>query len=617
MPLKNKVNVVTNSDITNDIAVSANVSIRNPISVRSGGSGDTYTKKEIDEKFSVVNEEITIINSRLDECGPSIQEIGTESECDDRTNQWYRIHDSEDESNDNNPFFVSITHFYEEDILTEPQCQANGTSINDWNRLNENFDENFSQIFAPTASGEEFEASYVYTAKYTIYEETEEVEDEETGEIIVQPVGDPIEFSALRVGASSKVGELSVPSLKGSHFKVTVGHYFSYNGVTYEKIYDESLAEVQMGTGTFELYNEPTTYDVYNDADLLYIHTMGNGRFFVYDIAVVEEERDETKHKEVVDKDQLDDDFEYFRHTEIEPIESSIEIAQQDINNLGTDVAALEDDVAEIEEKMGDIQIFDVDVLPEPGRDYLKVLYRCNGMIYQCVQTGRGSEDFFDFDNLSGTSEITSSNFITAMGDVSRVLADNIDDSFYELSKIYRNSNDGLKMGSSKAGGYLDFFFSRPNDNEPFTQITINFKNYSSTKTAHFYCELNDVSKGQDLEPGEESSFTFNENLDPDLTRFWFESDTNSSDKRIIVKSIYIKYGTEDVYEWQEVIGGGEGGERMSYEEAMDILEPFEIVGSTLKLSGSSTIRNGQVHLGYSATVDPETETIVINGGDE
>ena len=38
MPLKNEVNVVTN-DITNDIAVSANVSIRNPISVRSGGSG--------------------------------------------------------------------------------------------------------------------------------------------------------------------------------------------------------------------------------------------------------------------------------------------------------------------------------------------------------------------------------------------------------------------------------------------------------------------------------------------------------------------------------------------------------------------------------------------------
>lgn len=37
MPLKNEVNVVTN--ITNDIAVSANVSIRNPISVRSGGSG--------------------------------------------------------------------------------------------------------------------------------------------------------------------------------------------------------------------------------------------------------------------------------------------------------------------------------------------------------------------------------------------------------------------------------------------------------------------------------------------------------------------------------------------------------------------------------------------------
>ena len=47
MPLKN---------ITNDIAVSANVSIRNPI--RVVGGSDSYTREEIDERFNEVNEEL-------------------------------------------------------------------------------------------------------------------------------------------------------------------------------------------------------------------------------------------------------------------------------------------------------------------------------------------------------------------------------------------------------------------------------------------------------------------------------------------------------------------------------------------------------------------------------
>ena len=183
------------------------------------------------------------------------------------------------------------------------------------------------------------------------------------------------------------------------------------------------------------------------------------------------------------------------------------------------------------------------------------------------------------------------------------------------LIKIFINNNNGLKFGSSKQTGYADF--DMPSDGDlPLTSVKIDVENYSSSKNAHLRIELEDDNVDIILEPSEVLSYSFVPHIYED-NKYWFALETLDTydttdeetdepvsikcDPRTLLHTLQLQYG-QDAFEWKQL--GGNAGDILSFAEAQDILEPFNIVDTNFIVSGSSTIEDNTLELGVSAEVD-------------
>ena len=416
-------------------------------------------------------------------------------------------------------------------------------------------------------------------------------------------------YRAIRVGTSGQ-GILSFTT-EQPKITLSIGKYFYYNAKTGEKGYDVG-SKVSINGNEYELRETPQQITIIPNGGTIEITNI-NGRIFIYSIAYETEPVLTYDTKEVAKLEDLDNSIKDFNTEVIQPLSETVQQNSQDINKIN-------DDLNTIHTEMGDIQIFQAyNQLPEPSYDYLNKIYRLNGILYQCVQTEIGRVYNFDFDKVSGSAEINDGNVENIYNEVDPDTPMSNYVTISTINKVFRNNNNGLKFGSSKLTGWSNF--NMPLDGDlPLTNVKINIENYSSSKKSHLHISLSgDIDIV--LEPSEKLSYSFAPfNIGGD---YWFNletldtyettdettggSITHNCDPRILLHSLQLEYG-HNAFEWKQL--GGNAGDVLSYEEALDILEPFEITNTNFIVSGSSTINGNTLELGVSAEIN-DTKIII------
>lgn len=565
MPLKNKitlqstsdlaqVNIQSNSSIdTNRVGIQSNIGIKDPIQVN-------FTVKSI-----------KIVDDR---------------EGLKQTNQWFR---DNGEYVNGRPFFVEENYKPSSLVECPANCGKNNTAVN--TRTIGNYFDNIEHI----------------TTNWTVVNKVYTVFLDVPNEQI---------YRAIRVGTSGQ----GILSFTTEQPKITllIGKYFYYNAQTGEKGYDEG-SKVSINGNEYELSETPRQITVIPNNGTIEITNI-NGRIFIYSIAYETEPVLTYDTKEVAKLEDLDNSIKDFNTEVVEPLDKNIKQNSQDINNIQNHIIEINDDLNIIHTETGDIQIFQAyDQLPEPSYDYLNKIYRLNGILYQCVQTETGRFYNFDFDKVSGSAEINDDNVENIYNEVDpdAPMIDYV--TISAINKLFRNNNNGLKFGSSKLTGTADFDMPL-NADLPLTNVKIDIENYSSSKKSHLYISL-DGDIDIVLEPSEKLSYSFTPfNIGGG---YWFNletldtyettdeetggSITHNCDPRVLLHSLQLQYGN-NAFEWKQL--GGNAGDVLSYEEALDILEPFEITNTNFIVSGSSTINGNTLELGVSAKID-DTKIII------
>lgn len=250
-------------------------------------------------------------------------------------------------------------------------------------------------------------------------------------------------MNGIRLGTKSATGTITVTLLQEG--SLTFHRYFGFNGSTNTiTSYDASASVVIDGT----TYNFTS-----NEEDLVIpvsagTHTIKNvnGRILFLSFVFGGEAYYTYEKKHLARQEDLDAKVEELEtaDTKLEDKIKTVEKATQ------TNSSAIES----VNAKLGSVQIFDVTKLPKASMEHLSNIYRCQGILNQCIQLGDGEHKDFVF-NLSGTSEIKLDN-----PDTVEMFYKEIDKSFnkhFEIadgSKMFRN-NGNIKLGSSSATGYI------------------------------------------------------------------------------------------------------------------------------------------------------------------
>ena len=250
-------------------------------------------------------------------------------------------------------------------------------------------------------------------------------------------------MNGIRLGTKSATGTITVTLLQEG--SLTFHRYFGFNGSTNTiTSYDASASVVIDGT----TYNFTS-----NEEDLVIpvsagTHTIKNvnGRILFLSFVFGGEAYYTYEKKHLARQEDLDAKVEELEtaDTKLEDKIKTVEKATQ------TNSSAIES----VNAKLGSVQIFDVTKLPKASMEHLSNIYRCQGILNQCIRLGDGEHKDFVF-NLSGTSEIKLDN-----SDTVEMFYKEIDKSFnkhFEIadgSKMFRN-NGNIKLGSSSATGYI------------------------------------------------------------------------------------------------------------------------------------------------------------------
>ena len=579
MPLKNKINLQSTSNLA-QVGIKSNSSInsttiRSSTSVTSGIKVSTVTdatnkigiqgnvgiKDPIQVNFIVKS--IKIVDSR---------------EGLEQTNQWFR---DNGEHVNGRPFFVEENYKPSSLVECPANCGKNNTAVN-----------------AQTI-GNYFDSIEHITTNWTVVNKVYTVFLDVPNEQI---------YRAIRVGTSGQ----GILSFTTEQPKITllIGKYFYYNAQTGEKGYDNG-SKVSINGNEYELSETPQLITIVPNNGNIEITNI-NGRIFIYSIGYNTEPVLTYDTKEVAKLEDLDNSIKDFNVEVVGPLSETVQQNSQNISNI-------QDDLNIIHTETGDIQIFQAhNQLPEPSYDYLNKIYRLNGILYQCVQTETGRVYNFNFDKVSGSAEINDANVENIYNEVDPDTPMINYVTISAINKVFRNNNNGLKFGSSKLTGTANF--DMPLDGDlPLTNVKIDIENYSSSKKSHLHISLEgDIDIV--LEPSEKLSYSFAPQMHQNGTAYLFNletldtyviideatgvSITHNCDPRVLLHSLQLQYGN-NAFEWKQL-----RGDVLSYEEALDILEPFGITDTSFIVSGSSTINRNTLELGVSAEIN-DTKIII------
>ena len=579
MPLKNKINLQSTSDLA-QVGIKSNSSInsttiRSSTSVTSGIKvstvadatnkigiqGNVGIKDPIQVNFIVKS--IKIVDSR---------------EGLEQTNQWFR---DNGEHVNGRPFFVEENYKPSSLVECPANCGKNNTAVN--TQTIGNYFDNIEPI----------------TTNWTVVNKVYTVFLDVPNEQI---------YRAIRVGTSGQ----GILSFTTEQPKITllIGKYFYYNAQTGEKGYDNG-SKVSINGNEYELSETPQLITIVPNNGNIEITNI-NGRIFIYSIGYNTEPVLTYDTKEVAKLEDLDNSIKNFNAEVVKPLSETVQQNSQNISNI-------QDDLNIIHTETGDIQIFQAhNQLPEPSYDYLNKIYRLNGILYQCVQTETGRVYNFNFDKVSGSAEINDANVENIYNEVDPDTPMINYVTISAINKLFRNNNNGLKFGSSKLTGWANF--DMPLDGDlPLTNVKIDIENYSSSKKSHLHISLEgDIDIV--LEPSEKLSYSFAPQMHQNGTAYLFNletldtyviideatgvSITHNCDPRVLLHSLQLQYGN-NAFEWKQL-----RGDVLSYEEALDILEPFGITDTSFIVSGSSTINGNTLELGVSAEIN-DTKIII------
>ena len=579
MPLKNKINLQSTSDLA-QVGIQSNSSInsttiRSSTSVTSGIKvstiadatnkigiqGNVGIKDPIQVNFIVKS--IKIVDSR---------------EGLEQTNQWFR---DNGEHVNGRPFFVEENYKPSSLVECPANCGKNNTAVN--TQTIGNYFDNIEPI----------------TTNWTVVNKVYTVFLDIPNEQI---------YRAIRVGTSGQ----GILSFTTEQPKITllIGKYFYYNAQTGEKGYDNG-SKVSINGNEYELSETPQQITVIPNNGNIEITNI-NGRIFIYSISYYTEPVLTYDTKEVAKLEDLDNSIKNFNAEVVKPLSETVQQNSQNISNI-------QDDLNIIHTETGDIQIFQAhNQLPEPSYDYLNKIYRLNGILYQCVQTETGRVYNFNFDKVSGSAEINDANVENIYNEVDPDTPMSNYVTISAINKLFRNNNNGLKFGSSKLTGWANF--DMPLDGDlPLTNVKIDIENYSSSKKSHLHISLEgniDIV----LEHSEKLSYSFAPRMHQNGTAYLFNlgtldtyetideatggSITHNCDPRVLLHSLQLQYGN-NAFEWKQL-----RGDVLSYEKALDILEPFGITDTSFIVSGSSTINGNILELGVSAEIN-DTKIII------
>ena len=585
MPLKNKINLQSTSDLA-QVGIQSNSSInsttiRSSTSVTSGIKVSTVadTTNKIGIRGNVGIKDPIQVNFIV----KSIKIVDSREGL-EQTNQWFR---DNGEHVNGRPFFVEENYKPSSLVECPANCGKNNTAVN--TQTIGNYFDNIEPI----------------TTNWTVVNKVYTVFLDIPNEQI---------YRAIRVGTSGQ----GILSFTTEQPKITllIGKYFYYNAQTGEKGYD--VSKVSINGNEYELSETPQQITVIPNNGNIEITNI-NGRIFIYSIGYNTEPVLTYDTKEVAKLEDLDNSIKDFNVEVVGPLSETVQQNSQNISNIQNHIIEIDNDLNTIHTETGDIQIFQAhNQLPEPSYDYLNKIYRLNGILYQCVQTETGRVYNFNFDKVSGSAEINDANVENIYNEVDPDTPMINYVTISAINKVFRNNNNGLKFGSSKLTGWANF--DMPLDGDlPLTNVKIDIENYSSSKKSHLHISLEgDIDIV--LEPSEKLSYSFAPQMHQNGTAYLFNletldtyviideatgvSITHNCDPRVLLHSLQLQYGN-NAFEWKQL-----RGDVLSYEKALDILEPFGITDTSFIVSGSSTINGNILELGVSAEIN-DTKIII------
>lgn len=286
------------------------------------------------------------------------------------------------------------------ELTSNCNTTKNGTQIGNYGAFNGYFDKSLNELYGDNFTVSSF--TNVYTAYYPNVD------------------GNPV--SAIRIGTKN-AGEIILSNLPEgiTKLKLIVGKYFSYNGSTGQKSYDENAVlqigipgEIEMGaqgfiTFDYSLEEEPTELEIdleelgYIGGEIALISygSSSRGRVFLYGFIAEAAPTNVYTVKELAKKEDVEAVQEYIT----EEVEPRIDAAESNIAQNARDINDVNVDLQETKEKIGDVSIYDAEYLPRARSEFIKKILRVDGKLYQCIR--HGEEKTYSFENVQGTSEVT------------------------------------------------------------------------------------------------------------------------------------------------------------------------------------------------------------------
>ena len=368
-------------------------------------------------------------------------------------------------------------------------------------------------------------------------------------------------FNGIRFGAGSSAGTFTFTL--SADCDITFYKYFSYNGSTHEIISYDVAAKVIVDGVDHTFVDDTTPVVVSLSAGT---HTISS---YYY---VDPETSAKTTGRIILTSFEFEGDpytdyeqKELARVEDVQVVDTKLEQHKTESHNrFVTDEQAIERNrqgVAEINGKLGDIQLFQSQYtnLPTASAEYKDKIYRDknSNALFQCISGGNGVAKDWNFADVSGTSEITSSNVNSFYGNA----GGNFDD-FFEVNydstttKFYRN-NGSLKLGSSSAIGVLSLDVV---SSLGLTSLKIGVKAYNANGSTVYF----------EVDDGSETHFISNTDTETlfDLTSIAVGTSyvyiasqasheegeegsevTVNNDKRLIITRIIADFGTI-TYSW-------------------------------------------------------------------
>ena len=299
--------------------------------------------------------------------------------------------------------------------------------------------------------------------------------------------------NGIRIGTKNTGSITLTLSEPGS---IIFGKYFSYNGSTHAVTYDADSKVIVDGTDEYTFSSDTATVEVELAAGTHTITSNGQdlpsggsaqGRILLLGFIF------EGEPYSIYSKKAL------ARVEEVQAVDTKLTQHITTSNTRFADderaITANTGGITDINNRMGDIQVFQSQYnnLPTPSIDYVNKIYRDKNAnaLYQCVRQGAGASKTWDFANVNGTSEITSSNVSSFYGD-----AGNQFNSYLEVdydggtTKFYRN-NGSLKLGSSSSTGMVEFKPLGDTESLPLAALKFGVKAYNTNgSTVNYEVEL-------------------------------------------------------------------------------------------------------------------------------